>query len=107
MNEEYEPIKIVVSKTGRYADPKTEWAELAGQEAHCAIEFVQKWGMVACVPDGEDGAGRQKLRLATPDEVVARAVTTTELLYRTMRERRWIDTNPMLLVPAEVDEKAG
>jgi hypothetical protein len=45
--------------------------------AKIAIEMAQRWGMVAAIPDGEDTAGRQKLRLMTPAELAQRAVATT------------------------------
>jgi hypothetical protein len=39
-----------------------------------AVEMATRWGMVAAVPDGEDSAKRQKLRLMTPQELVDRAI---------------------------------
>lgn len=62
--------------------------------AKVAIEFITKWGMVAAVEDGEDSAGRQKLRLATPEELVDRAVITAKLLYERLEaEGELIDTS--------------
>lgn len=52
-----------------------------------AKEFVDRWGMVAGIPDGEDSAGRSKLRLATPEELVDRAMACVEALYLAMDAR--------------------
>lgn len=49
--------------------------------ATLAKELLERWGMVAGMPDGEDSAGRAKVRLATPDELVGRALTVAELFY--------------------------
>lgn len=49
---------------------------MVGRMAHVLIE---KWGMVAGIPDGEDSAGRSALRLMTPDEIVGRSFETAEL----------------------------
>jgi len=57
--------------------------------ARTAQEFIDRWGMVAAIPDGEDSAGRQKLRLATPDELVVRAMQTVDLLYSAMDAAGW------------------
>lgn len=51
----------------------THETEQPDQVARLAFSFIEKWGMVAGTPDGEDSSGRQKLRLGTPDEVVQRA----------------------------------
>lgn len=69
--------------------------ELLELEAKVTLEFVTKWGMVAGMPDGEDSSGRAKQRLATPEEVVDRACTVTELLFAEIRKRKdWIVSIP-------------
>lgn len=59
-----------------------------------AIVLVEGWGQVAGVPAGEDSAGRQATRLATPGEVVTRAVETADLLVDTMTARGWVHEAP-------------
>lgn len=65
-------------------------------EARMAVDMLVKWGMVAASPDGEDSAGRQKLRLATPEELVERAIQCADLLCAKMRERRWFHVAPSI-----------
>lgn len=48
---------------------------VADMNANMAFALIERWGMVAATPDGEDSAGRQKFRLQTSDELVARAFT--------------------------------
>ena len=58
-----------------------------GLVAITAIEFVERWGMVTGMPDGEDSAGRHQLRLATPDEVVERALEISQKLWDAFEEK--------------------
>ena len=60
----------------------------------CAEEFITRWGMVAAIPDGEDSAGRAKVRLATPEEVVERAIACADLLFKRGNELGWIKDAP-------------
>lgn len=46
--------------------------------AELALRFATHFAVVAGIPDGEDEAGRQKLRLLTPDEVVLRSFEIAE-----------------------------
>ncbi len=62
--------------------------------ARTSIAFIERWGMVAAVPDGEDTTGRQKLRLATPTELVERACVITEQLFSAMDSKGWITELP-------------
>lgn len=59
-------------------------------KAKLARELVIRWGMVAASPDGEDKAGRQKSRLARPEEIVLRACETAELLVTKFEELGWL-----------------
>ena len=77
------PAKV---STGRYSKGTINYGEVALPEGQFAAHMIEKWGMVAAMSDGEDSAGRQKLRLATPEELVERAITTTNLLFKRMRE---------------------
>jgi hypothetical protein len=65
-------------------------------QAKFAFDFAVRWGMVAAMPDGEDSAGRQQLRLATTDELVSRSVECAEKLFDEFRRREWIHQTPSL-----------
>ena len=58
--------------------------------ARWAIEMAARWGATAAMPDGEDSAGRSKMRLQTPDEVSARACEIATLLWVQCEKRGWL-----------------
>ena len=55
--------------------------------ARLAIVMIEKWGITAAKPEGEDSAGRAKLAMLPVDEMVARAFDTAELVYKVAAER--------------------
>jgi hypothetical protein len=59
-----------------------------------ATELVVKWGAIAGQTDGEDSAGRSKLRLQTPQELVARAIECAAALWEALQKQGWIDMVP-------------
>ena len=63
-------------------------------EANAALAFIEKWGMVAGIPDGEDSAGRARIRLATPEEVVDRAIAVAAGAFRAFEAHGWIQPIP-------------
>lgn len=73
-------------------------------ESILAVGFIEKWGMVAGEPDGEDSAGRAKLRLSTPEEVVARAFKMAELTVQTARDKGLVLITPSFV---DMDEAAA
>lgn len=62
--------------------------------ARTAIDMATRWGMVAGRQSGEDSAGRGKIDIMSPAEVVDRAVTTADLLITEFENRGWIETMP-------------
>lgn len=67
--------------------------ELAGP-AKVAVEMATHWGMIAGTPDGEDSAGRQKLRLLSPDELSNRACQTAQALWMRFERLGWLVAIP-------------
>ena len=59
-------------------------------KAEFATEMLIKWGMVTGVPDGEDSAGRAKLKVMPVDELVQRACETAEKAFTEFEKRGWI-----------------
>ena len=82
--------------SNRFGECVTHATEHYDIAARIAMGLVEKWGMVAGKPDGEDAAGRSKLALLDPDEVVDRAVVTAEGLVAKLRERGHIHKIPGL-----------
>ena len=81
---------------GRYLSPNhaIHETELLEQEAKIVLEIVERWGSVAAMPDGEDSAGRQKLRLATPEELTDRAFQCACLVMDGARKRGLVHAIP-------------
>lgn len=69
-------------------------------KAEIARSLVERWGTVAATPDGYDRAGRQMLRLQTPQELVDHACATAELLVNEFRRWNWL-----LVLPAPAKEE--
>jgi Ni,Fe-hydrogenase I small subunit len=61
-----------------------------GAEARLAVHMIERWGCVAAVDGGEDSAGRQKIALMSPEELVSRACQTAEIAYREFQKRGWL-----------------
>lgn len=86
-----------------HAVPVIHNSSLLVSAAEIAREMAARWGCVAAEPDGEDSAGRSRMRLATPDEVAARACNTAAALWAEFEARGWIVSIPD---PAPVSKKA-
>ena len=54
-------------------------------EAQFANDLMKHLAIVAAVPDGEDSAGRQKMRMMTEMEVVLRATKIAEAAFAAHR----------------------
>lgn len=76
----------------------THETEHLDQEARLAVEMAARWGMVAAIEDGEDSAGRQKLRLSTPEEIAERAFQVAHYMMAKARERGLIVIAPDISV---------
>lgn len=75
-------------------DVKLDKRSAVSHKGMIAVTLVEKWGMIAAVEDGEDSAGRTKLRLSTPVEVVNRAMETADILVEQMKQVGWIVKTP-------------
>lgn len=62
--------------------------------ADLAAHMIERWGAVAAESNGEDSAGRHKLRLATPDELVQRACDIADRAVSEFEKRGWIVALP-------------
>ena len=75
--------------------------------ARMAGALIQRWGMVAAITDGEDSAGRSKLRLMTVPELVARACDTAAAALAAFSERGWLVDVPDYLTLIEEQKKSN
>lgn len=77
------------------------------QLAAVALALVERWGMVAGAPDGEDSAGRARGRLQTPIELVTRACETAAALYDELERRGWLMDVPAPKEPARTSSSSS
>lgn len=76
------------------------------EAARLALTFLERWGMVAGIEDGEDSAGRAKLKLLSPDEIVDRAFTIAEKALAAAKARgHLIDAPDLNELNAEHDQR--
>jgi hypothetical protein len=90
--------KVRITSSRGYGDKEVVvyHSESPDYEAALAFSFIERWGMVTAVPDGEDSAGREKARLLTPSEVVDRAFMIAALALAEARKRDLMQTLPDL-----------
>jgi hypothetical protein len=84
-NKSNKDVGYLIKNDTVYAFPKRQPV----REAEIAQEFATRWGMIAAKPDGEDSAGRAKLALLAPAEIVQRACDTADLLIAEFEKRGW------------------
>lgn len=87
---------------GRVCINETEHLE---KEAEFAASMVEKWGIVAGMPDGEDSSGRAKGRVMTPEELVERAFSVATLFYAEAKKRGLVAKSPTLQECHEAKKK--
>jgi hypothetical protein len=88
----------------RYNAPEASDSAIATLAGRVAIKLAEHFGIVAAMPDGEDSAGRMKLRLLTPDEVVDRSIAISERLCEQINARGWLIDVPPPKANKEGDE---
>jgi hypothetical protein len=59
-----------------------------------AMSIIEKHALVAAVPDGEDSAGRQRLAMPTPHEIVDRACDIADEAFKMFEARGWRQAMP-------------
>ena len=68
--------------------------EYLSLRAKLTFQLIERWGLVAAMPDGEDSSGRAKLRLPTSQELVTRSCEISELLFDECGRRNWLIKGP-------------
>ncbi len=104
----------IVVRTGHYLSNKIgntvslHEGEHPTLKGRLAIRLAEHFGIVAAdISLQEDRAGRSKLRLLEPHEVVDRAITIADLLVDELRERGDIVTIPNPWADEEKDSLEG
>lgn len=63
-------------------------------QARIAVDLVKHLAIATAMPDGEDSAGRQRLRLMDPELVASRACDIASLLWKEFTDRQWLVDSP-------------
>jgi hypothetical protein len=87
--------EVIVSES-RYGEQNLliNRIEVLDERARLAAQFAERWALVACEIDGEDSAGRSKLRRLSPGELAVDVCRTVTALYEEFAARGWILTLP-------------
>ena len=79
-----------------------------GFRARIVLTLIERWGMVAGEIDGEDSAGRSKIKLQTPEELIERAFKVAELFVARAEAEGILMANPWsLMSDQEIGERMG
>lgn len=82
---------VIEQKTyGGGTEVKVAGSECPLPAATLAMEIATRCALIAAIPDGEDSAGRQKLRLPTADELAVRSCEIAAALFAQFQSREWI-----------------
>lgn len=63
--------------------------QVPDDRARFAMAIIERWALVSATPDGEDSAGRQKLKLTPEPEIVKRAFALADLAWQETLSRDW------------------
>lgn len=82
-------MKVRITDEHNYGDKKVVMfhTEAPNYEGQLALELLNRFGLIAGAPDGEDSGGRQKSKLLPVDETVARCFELAREAMRMLRER--------------------
>ncbi len=87
-------IDYIVQPTYNGAEIKIVRLAVPTPQAELAMTLIERWGIVAGDVDGEDSAGRQKVRLQTVEELIERACKTAEAAMAEFQNRGWMMAIP-------------
>lgn len=79
-----EKFKLIFGRLEHRPSHQPNW------NARLSENIASKLAFVACEVDGEDTAGRQKVRLLTPQEITSRANDIAECMITDWEKRGWL-----------------
>lgn len=98
-------------KHGRYGRYGTdiriynEW--VPNEVGHIAVDLMKHLAICTGTPDGEDSAGRSKLKLLPADEVAKRACDIAAAMEKELKDRGWRLDLPEPKPPKEEENELG
>lgn len=84
----------VVDEKTRFNQVMQHQRMAISQPGSFAMDLARSMSMGGVPLQECDGAGHQMMRLLTPDEIVTKAVTITELLFSAMEKKNWVAEVP-------------
>ena len=87
-------IDYVIRRVHRGEEVEVVQTKVVDQRGKLAQDLLARWGILAASEEREDSAGRQQLRLLTPEELVTHACEVAELAWATFAERGWLLSLP-------------
>jgi len=78
-----------VAKVERYGVTVAD-TQMPHPVAQFAMVLIERWGMVQGESDGEDSAGRAKIKLMNEQDVVARACKTAQIAFEQFAAKDWL-----------------
>lgn len=81
--------KIELERHSNEAKTNINDNDVFSSKAKIVVEMINRWGMVTGIPDGEDSAGRAKLKLMPPEILVSRAFVIADLMFDELEARDW------------------
>lgn len=76
-------------KRTKYDGVKFENSHVENFRGRLAISFLEKHAMLACQEDGEDSTGRQKGKIMSVPDMVARACDLADCMVNEITKRNW------------------
>ena len=70
-------------------------SHIESRQAQFAMDLMRHFALVAASDDGEDSAGRAKLRTLSAEEVAQKACELAAAAYNEFHERGWLIEVPM------------
>lgn len=82
-------MKVRITEEHNYGDKKVVMfhTEAPNYEGQLALELLNRFGLIAAEPDGEDSGGRQKQKLLPVETAVARCFDLAHEAVRVLHER--------------------
>lgn len=99
-------MKVRIEHGYEGKDVRLYKTEVFDEVAGFASALIERWGLVAAMPDGEDSSGRARLRLPTTDELVKRAFDIAEATFAEAAARSHVIPLPDLNeINADIDAR--
>ncbi|MFL5063510.1 MAG: hypothetical protein ACJ8FU_08470 [Xanthobacteraceae bacterium] len=93
--------ELLMSRASRYSnyrEPRQMQAQYLEFKGRMATALIERWGLVAAKPNGEDSAGRAQAALMGPAEIVKHACDTAEQAIEEFKRRGWFHALPEWLI---------